>query len=220
MTETSVIEFESIEINEPLLFTGFTGPGLIGPTVLSYIVEQLDLKKVAYVKSSLFPPMTRIIKGVPQYPIRIYADKKSNALFMISDVFVQNEFTDSVGSRIFDWIKGIQVSEIISINGMAFIDIPKAQHVVFGYSTGDSKYLPPGRIQPLIDGVITGIDSIILHKSLESNTIWTTIMTTTSEISGLDPSAIMKTLETMKIVFNLDIKMDKIRKDFQRMRAR
>lgn len=220
MSETKVIETEPIKMQNPLLFTGFTGPGLIGPTVLSYIVEQLNLDQVAYFKSSLFPPMTRIIKGVPQYPIRVFADKKKNQLFIISDVFVQNEYTSQVGSTIFKWIKEQNPLEIISINGMAFLDIPRMKNMIFGYSTGNSSYVIHHKIQPLVDGVITGIDSAILHKSLESDTVWTSFMTTTSELSSLDPTAILKTLETLKDIFRFDIKMDHIRKDFQRMKTR
>ncbi len=219
MTETETVELASFQMKKPLLFTGFTGPGLIGPSVLTYIAEQLEMKQVAYVKSSLFPPITRIIKRVPQHPIRIYADNKKNILLMISDIFVQNEYTNTICSHIFEWIKKQDIPEIIAINGMPFMDVPNVKHIILGYSTGNTKYLPQTGIRPLVDGVITGMDSSILHKCLESNILWTCLMTTTKELSGLDPSAVIKSLETVNHVFNFNVNVGKLKKEFQKIQA-
>lgn len=220
MTETEIIEPTPIQMKKPLLFTGFTGPGLIGPTVLMYIAEELEMKQVAYIKSTLFPPITRIIKRIPQPPIRIYANYKKNILFMVSDTFIQNEYTNKISSHIFEWIEKKDVPEIISINGMPFMSTPDGKHIIFGYSTGDTKYLPQTGIHPLNDGVITGLDSSIMHKCLESDIIWTSLMVTTRELTGLDPSAVIKSLETVTHLFKLDANIGKLKNEYQKFQTR
>jgi predicted ATP-grasp superfamily ATP-dependent carboligase len=220
LTEVEIVELEPIHIEKPLLFTGFTGPGLIGPTVVMYIIQELGAKQVAYVKSTLFPPITRVIRGVPQPPIRIYADYGKKMLFMISDTFIQNESANKISTKIFEWIKNKGINEIISINGMPFIGLQNIKHIIFGYSTGNSKYHSQPGIYPLNDGVISGMDSVLLHKCLESEIIWTSLMVTTRELTGLDPSAVIKALETVTQVFKLNVNTEKLKNEYQKLQPR
>jgi predicted ATP-grasp superfamily ATP-dependent carboligase len=220
MGDTDFVELGPIDLNNPLLISGFTGPGLIGPTVLTYIIDQLALPQVGYFKSRLFPPITRIIKGVPQSPIRIYTDNKRNLILMVSDVFLQNDFTNIVGSDIFDWCLEWEVSEILSINGMAFIETPNMGNLCFGYSTGKSRYLNHNTIKQLNDGVISGLDSVLLQKSIEHNKLWTTILTTTPKVSALDPQAVIVNLELIDKIFRFKVDLGKIKNEFKAMRLR
>ena len=74
--DAEVFEYKKIEFNNPIVFAGFVGAGLVGPIAINHIIEQLDMSEIAVMRSKHLPPSTVFMKGRLRHPFRFYADKR------------------------------------------------------------------------------------------------------------------------------------------------
>ena len=54
--------------NEPIIFAGFVGAGLVGPLSIGHMIAEMDMKEIAYVRSKHIPPSTVFTSGRLRYP--------------------------------------------------------------------------------------------------------------------------------------------------------
>ena len=67
-----VVEINGEIPNEPIIFAGFVGAGLVGPLSIGHMIAEMNMKEIAYVRSKHIPPSTVFTRL--RYPFRIYAD--------------------------------------------------------------------------------------------------------------------------------------------------
>ena len=53
-----VVEINGEIPNEPIIFAGFVGAGLVGPLSIGHMIAEMNMKEIAYVRSKHIPPST------------------------------------------------------------------------------------------------------------------------------------------------------------------
>jgi uncharacterized protein len=72
--EADIIETVDIKLNNPIIFLGFAGPGLVGGIAVSHIIDKLELKQIAHMRSKYIPPAVVFFNGDLRHPFRIYSN--------------------------------------------------------------------------------------------------------------------------------------------------
>jgi predicted ATP-grasp superfamily ATP-dependent carboligase len=70
--EVDIVETEKVELKEPLLIFGFVGAGLVAQIAVNQIIDQLNMKEIAHVRSRYIPPSVVFIDGKLKHPFRVY----------------------------------------------------------------------------------------------------------------------------------------------------
>lgn len=70
--EVQVVETQEAIFNEPIVILGFSGPGLVGGIAVTHIIEQLEMKETAHVRSMYLPPVVVFLDGELRHPFRVY----------------------------------------------------------------------------------------------------------------------------------------------------
>ena len=72
--EAEVFEIKKSKLNNPIIFAGFVGAGLVGPLSIGHIIQKLGMKEIGYMRSKYLPPSTVFIQGRLRHPFRFYSN--------------------------------------------------------------------------------------------------------------------------------------------------
>ena len=103
---------------EPILVIGFPGPGLVGMISAGRMIDGLDMKLIAAIRSPLIPPVTPFFGGILRLPIRIHASDNGRLLTVISEFPLPMETIFFVANRILDWATENGVRKVVCIEGI------------------------------------------------------------------------------------------------------
>lgn len=83
--EVDIVETEKVELKEPLLIFGFVGAGLVAQIAVNQIIDQLNMKEIAHVRSRYIPPSVVFIDGKLKHPFRVYSDEEGRLCVVLYD---------------------------------------------------------------------------------------------------------------------------------------
>ncbi|MFN3527890.1 MAG: proteasome assembly chaperone family protein, partial [Candidatus Altarchaeaceae archaeon] len=219
-----ITEKETVQKNCPVII-GFPDAGLSGLIALSYILTKFKCKEVAHITSSYFLPMMTIHEGIPKFPVRIYYCEKEdkNFLAVISEVPIPFNASRLLGDALVEWFKKENVKEVIilgSIGSMSRVatfgkeELPKTFVAV---SDEEIKENLKDKIEIIEEGVIVGTNSVIMEKCMENN-IKTIMLIAESFLTFPDPEAAASLIKTLNKIFNLDIEIDTLLKEWNEIK--
>lgn len=112
-----------------MLVVGFPTHGLVGSIAAGFLVEALNMVRVARVESDGLPPTVVMLDGLVDSPIRIYSsgivcgpDKKcSQLLVAISDIQPEAPLLNPLARAILDWAEVKGVAMIFAIEGKPIV---------------------------------------------------------------------------------------------------
>ncbi len=176
--EQKKIQQKNIRLKNPLLITGFPGPGLVGSISANYIIQELNLHQIAYVDSEFITPGVIFIGGSLRHPFRLYADSDGNLCVLICEIPIPNRGIYPVFSTVVEWAKKFGVREIIVLDGIPIDGIPNSDRKSLVLSndgkTLDTHFSPPLVKTPDND-VITYNQADIINPSEDKDAIQRTL---------------------------------------------
>lgn len=101
--EIKIVENEGIKVDSPVVIEGFPDVGLVGTIAASHIVDQLGLNEIAYIESSVFPPVMVLHKGILTEPARIFGNEK--ILLVTSEIAIPPYVIYDLAKALADWFK-------------------------------------------------------------------------------------------------------------------
>ena len=202
-SRVDIVEISPVKNSQPIVITGFTGPGFIGNTALLYIARQKGFIQRAQVKSHLIPPMMLLIEGVPTPVFRIYGDKNNETLLVISEALINPENAWPIGIKLMEWLRGKGVKEIISIEGMPF-GTPEGERPIFGFSSSGRDFSQVD-IRPTNDGGISGLNAVLLEEALKYKVPWTTLLVPTGQAQTIDYGGAADLIEALNRMFKFGV---------------
>ncbi len=163
-------EDEKIEFVEkvPMNFSGYTliegfpGMGLVGTIGAKYLVEKLKFEEVGYINASIFIPIIRIHQGTPINPSRIYAHREKKLVVIISEQIVPKHYTQKLAKAIVEWIEENNFARLISLEGINAGEKTQTKIYGIGANKKSLSILEQFKIDPIKEGITTGITSLIL----------------------------------------------------------
>lgn len=150
----------------PIIVIGFPGPGLVGMIAAGRMIESMNMKVIAAIRSPLVPPVTPFYGGVLRLPIRICASHDGRFLAAISEVPLPFETLFFVANRILDWAEQNGVQKVVCLEGVA---VGKRQGVpeVFGAAEPELlQELEKFEVQRVQKGLVAGIAGALLNECL------------------------------------------------------
>src|SRR5438093_12020896 len=123
----SIIIQNKTKLNAPILIAGFPGPGLVGSISTSYIINKLNMNKIACVESEFIVPGVIYVGGKLRHPFRLYANKDGNVCVIVCAAPIMIQGMYSVLDTVMKWALNNKVKEVIVLEGIAVEGIPDSK---------------------------------------------------------------------------------------------
>lgn len=202
--DTTVVELESIEFNNPVVLGGFVGPTLTGFIAASYIIERMGLHQVGHVRSHHIPPIAVFIGKKLRTPFRIYTNEKGNLIVMICEVPIDDEGLYEISSAIMSWLEEKTPKEIVVLEGAPVQEMVKDHKVYCIANEQKIEHYTKNGMEAAHSALITGMGGAILNECLARKVTGTSFITPAS-VSFPDPGAVLGLIQTVNSVFKFQI---------------
>ena len=213
---TSIVELVKTKFDQPLVFGGFVGPGMVGPITAGYMVEKLNLHEVAHVRSEHIPPVAVFIGAKLRHPFRIYSDAQGKLAVMMSEMPIDIEGLYDISSVLLDWLQKIRAKEIVLLEGVGVKGIPESRETVFVADEEKARYLSSKGLEPMESALISGVGGSILNQCLSRKMCGLSFLTETS-VDLPDPGAVLAIVNTINSVYSLGIATDELEVSISRL---
>jgi len=184
------------------LIEGFPSQDLIATITTKYLVDTLKMEKIGHIESDAFFPVVRINKGLPEHPIRIYADHKNKLLAILADQLIPNNLVHEYCKTLLDWANKKKIKGIYTV---ASVQVQNPSANVFGVTNNETglKVLKENKIEIVKEGLTSGLGAqlILSEKKTPVYLILGTMTKTSYDVSANILATFNKLFKT-----NVDIK--------------
>ncbi|MBU4031275.1 MAG: PAC2 family protein [Candidatus Thermoplasmatota archaeon] len=173
--DIEIVERKDVNVKDALLIEGFPSVGMVSSIVANYLIKTLNMEYIGSVRSRHFQPTAIISDGVPMPPVRIYAGQPIEKKGCICErlVVVTSEFPppaeliQPLADKILAWSKEKGIKTMISIEGIVNAGKSHEEHTTYAIASTPAarKHLENRNIEPLKNGIITGISGVLLHEA-------------------------------------------------------
>ncbi len=173
--DITIIERKDLNLEGAVLVEGFPSVGMVSSIVSNYMIKMLDMEYVGSVRSKHFNPTSIIAKSVPMPPVRIYSGQPIEKKGCICDrlVVLTSEFPPPIElmqplvDKILKWTGEKSIKTVISVEGIINESANHEEGATFAIASTDSAraLLEKKGIQPMENGIITGISGVLLHEA-------------------------------------------------------
>ncbi len=150
---------KDVSFDNPIVVEGFPGVGLVGHIAATYLVSQLNLPEIGYIRTDLIPQIAMVFNGQVMPPMRIYGDE--TLIVFISDLAFSDDKTFYMAEHLGEFMSANKVFTSLSLAG---IGIPEPKGNVFGVGStaGMIQRLEGAGIDILPMGSISGGSGALL----------------------------------------------------------
>lgn len=163
--EAQVYDLKKVKLDNPIIFAGFVGAGLVGSIAVGYIIEKLKMKEIGYMRSRYLPPATVFIQGRLRHPFRFYANKSGTVCAIICEITLRMDGLYTIASSILDWAEKNGSKEIVVLDWVA----SKESHDNKAFCAAEEdlcRVMADKGINMIPQGFVTGIPGAILNECL------------------------------------------------------
>jgi len=214
--EAEVFEMKKTKLNNPIIFAGFVGAGLVGPLSVGHIIKKLSMKEIGYMRSKYLPPSTVFIQGRLRHPFRFYSNDDGTICAIICEITLRMEGLYTIVASILDWAKEKGSNEIIILDGVA-----SEKHDDKAYCAAEEdlcRVMADKEISMIPQGFITGIPGGILNECLLREIQGVTLLVKANK-ENVDPDAAATLVEAVNRLYDTKIDTDDLRKEKERIGA-
>jgi uncharacterized protein len=189
---------------------GFPDVGLVGVIAASHLIEELNLTEVAYMDSTLLPPLIVLHEGLPHSTIRIFGNH--NILLAVSETPVAADAIYPVIDALINWGKGKKAKMMVSLSGMPIQDRQDAKELkVFAAASSPEmlKMVQDKGIEALMEGYVVGPQAIMLMRCAQMGLPATTLLAQCF-LNYPDPEAAAEVLKTLTKVTGIKVDIAKL----------
>ena len=89
--EAEIYETGKNNLNNPTIFVGFVGAGLVGTIAIDHMINELNMKEVGFMRSKHLPPSTVFMQGRLRHPFRIYSNDNGSVCAIICEIIISKD---------------------------------------------------------------------------------------------------------------------------------
>ncbi|ACS91036.1 proteasome assembly chaperone family protein [Thermococcus sibiricus] len=201
------------EIKNPIFIEGYPGIGLVGHIAANFLAKELNMEMIGYVESPFLPPMSLILEGKPNPPLRFYG--KSNLIVAVADIYIPPTLVNEIAKELTSYLKQNNAEKVISLGGMG-IGFFKEHMEVWGVggSEEENKDLKNLGVKILKYGSIMGMSGKLLWEASKENL---KVYTLLGETFGdrPDPGAAANVIEVLKKLAPIEVSIEPLLKEAQ-----
>ena len=213
--EAEVFEIQKVKLNNPIIFAGFVGAGLVGSIAVGYIIEKLKMKEIGYLRSKYLPPATVFIRGRLRHPFRFYSNKKGTICGIICEITLRMEGLYTIASSILDWAEKNGSNEIVIVDGVA----SKEEHDKKAFCAAEEdlcRVMADKGIDMVPQGFVTGIPGAILNECLVRKIRGVTLLVRANPKKP-DPMAAATLVDAVNRAYETKIDVSDLRKQAEQI---
>ena len=198
---------------------GFPGIGLVGPMVISYVIDKLELEYVGYLQSPDFPPLISIHNYKPLPSIRIYSSKKYKILTVFAEFPIPINMTYEVSETVYKIIKQNGIVKLVSIGGMP-VQNPDNKKVFAVVSDEKfAKEVSKLGIMLVPEGVSAGVSGQLLLRAATDSLPAIDLLVPVDR-NMVDPSYAELAITYINKLMNLNIDVQELEKESKEVQAK
>ena len=168
-SDITIREIKPINIEGGYLIDGFPYAGLANAIATESMINTIQFEMAGVLDSDLFPPLTIVKDGVPNFPARIFVNSNLRVAVFSSYLTPHESLHRQVAKTMLEWANKHKCNYIVSSSA-----IRSDEHDSFimgvGSTTEAKKKLKDADIPLLSHGTIPGIPGILLNEGALSNT--------------------------------------------------
>lgn len=210
---------QNYDLKGVTIIEGFPGVGLVGPMAISYIIDKLSMKYIGYVDSEGFPPIVSIHDSKPLPPVRIYYSEKNRIITIFAEFPIPIELVHELSENVYNFIKEKQIARIISIGGIPGKGQEDETAYVIASSADLVRDAEKEGLNPVIEGVSTGVSALLLQKSSTTNIQDTNILVPVDP-NVIDPKYAELAIKSINKLLKLNIDTSELDREAKEVEAR
>jgi len=152
------------EVKNPILIEGYPGIGLVGHIAANFLAKELGMEVIGHVDSPFIPPMSIVIEGKPNPPLRFYG--KDNIIVAIADAYAPPTLVNGIARELAGYLSDMKAEKVISIGGIG-IGLFKEDREVWGVGSREelNRELEEKGVKVLQYGSIMGMSGKLLWEA-------------------------------------------------------
>ena len=212
--EAEIYETGKNNLNNPTIFVGFVGAGLVGTIAIDHMINELNMKEVGFMRSKHLPPSTVFMQGRLRHPFRIYSNDNGSVCAIICEIIISKDGIYNIAMAILEWAEKKGSNEIIVLDGVA--DSKHDGEAFFAAEVDMCRIMEEKDIKMIPQGFITGISGGILNECLIRKIRGVTLLVKADE-STPDPVAAATIIEAVNRLYETEIDTTNLKKQKQQL---
>jgi uncharacterized protein len=195
---------EEATLKKPLVIVGFAGAGLVGGIAVSHIIDQLEMKEIAHLRSQHMPPAVVFMDGKLRHPFRIHSNTEGNLCVVVCEIPLRSYGIHPIASALLDWGEEKKVRELVVLDGVAVRGIPKKRRSFCVAEPEKLKDCEEKGVKSAHAGIIHGIAGAILNECLTRKIMGAAFLVPAVAFMP-DPEGAATLIDTLNRVYNLNV---------------
>ncbi len=156
-------ELRPINLEGGYLIDGFPSMGFSSVIATESMIYTSEFKLAGIIDSDIFPPISLIKDGKPNYPVRIFVNDELKVAAFLSHLALEGSLHRIVAKNMLTWAKNKKISLIISSISIKSTD-KNEEIIAVGSTENATKKLRDAGMKILEFGTIPGIPGMLLNE--------------------------------------------------------
>ena len=163
LPDLTIKELRKFELEGGYLIDGFPSLGFS-----SVIATESQFKLAGLVDSDVFPPISLIKEGKPNFPTRIFVNDELKVAAFLSHLALEESLHRQIAKKMLEWAQEQKISLIVSSVPVK-ADENEGEIMAVGSTKNATKKIKEAGIKNLRHGTVPGIPGILLNEGNLSN---------------------------------------------------
>jgi len=156
-------EIKPLNLEGGYLIDGFPSMGFSSVIATESIIHTSQFKLAGVIDSDIFPPISLIKDGKPNFPTRIFVNDELKVAAFLSHLAMEESLHRNIAKKMLEWAKNKKISLIISSVAIKS-SVPKEEIFAVGSTENATKKLKDAGLKVLEFGTIPGIPGMLLNE--------------------------------------------------------
>jgi len=156
-------ELRPLNLEGGYLIDGFPSMGFSSVIATESMIHTSQFKLAGIIDSDIFPPISLIKDGKPNYPTRIFVNDELKVAAFLSHLALEESLHRNVAKKMITWAKEKKISLIISSVSVKSSD-KNEEVIAVGSTENATKKLKDAGLKVLEFGTIPGIPGMLLNE--------------------------------------------------------
>lgn len=159
----TIKELIPLNLEGGYLIDGFPSVGFSSVIATESIIHTSQFKLAGIIDSDIFPPISLIKDGKPNYPTRIFVNEELKVAAFLSHLAVEESLHRNIARKMLRWAKDKKISLIVSSVSVKSIE-NNDEIIVVGSTDKARKKIKELGLKTLNHGTIPGIPGVLLNE--------------------------------------------------------
>ncbi len=168
LPDLTIKELRKFELEGGYLIDGFPSLGFSSVIATESMIHTSQFKLAGVVDSDVFPPISLIKEGKPNFPTRIFVNDELKVAAFLSHLALEESLHRQIAKKMLEWAQEQKISLIVSSVPVK-ADENEGEIMAVGSTKNATKKIKEAGIKNLRHGTVPGIPGILLNEGNLSN---------------------------------------------------